>query len=223
MRQQLLDLEGQVVLTTGYIKEWRRNGDGTANVCMGGVQVRLFDPDAVMAKVKPRKVDHLWFSNVPEKLSATRRMLSKVVIHGRVVWYERKGAGRHTHGSVDLGVAAESSLQLDNVYEDYRLLDSIGASNSERIKELQPIEFSLKTGRPYFSWEEPTNKRAAWILRELEKCRRSLNKELQAQGLRAVGTASPVLLPALPAPFPVHASAVDRLLGKSMRNTSAIF
>lgn len=221
MREQLLPYEGKLVLARGRKATIETNDDGTINVLLKAVEVRLFDPRVAMKKVRPIRVDHLWQRRIEPSNLSSPELLERTYGFGRVAWYERTGPGREMNGAVDLTVDATASLQLERVVRKYRKLDAQNATNGERADYLSSAVDFFDRGVPCWAWEEPTVDLERWIRREHANCARANEHECKAKMRSAFSTAKFPSRPCTGASPFLEVSAVEKLLNSGLADKSS--
>jgi hypothetical protein len=111
MREELRDLEGQLVYVVGRIKEARPDGE-FIDVLLTRPCLHRWDGNERLTGENPIHTDHLWLRVTREAMAV--ELLEKAVTIGRVGYYRR------TDGTVDLGVSALPATGIDEIVTEVR-------------------------------------------------------------------------------------------------------
>ena len=167
-RVALAPLEGQRVLLTAFFKEISSHLGGSAKVSdalFTGVEIRLLNPEVVIAYTQAIKADHIW-ARVPltEGRALMRRgFCRQVTLAGTVYRYQRND------GSVSWSVELEESVNLDELMAELSmsLRRSDSADRKAAIRTTYKHLFDLMDQAiPVFSLIRPTKRVLAGIRAE---------------------------------------------------------
>jgi len=146
MRNQLRQLEGQLVLITARKVSQRRSEDGRHFVLIKAAKVWRWDGlspiDVVEANPPAAQVDHLWLQTSGR---SPAELLERLTYGARIGWYRR------SDGSVDLGATVLPMLAIEQTLIEF-LKGTVSWSTAGKARSLrqllQDIEQHIATGAP---------------------------------------------------------------------------